>query len=95
MRRSKLEIYIDILNALALKGQLKLTDIMYNSNVNYQALTEQLEFLIKNGLVEEKLLNRERSVYTITLKGSNVLKFFGEIEQVSQIEEERHNPLLL
>ena len=67
---------------------------MYNSNVNYQVLTEQLEFLIKNSLVEEKLLNRERSVYTITLKDSNVLRFFGEIGQVIQIEEERHNPLL-
>ena len=61
MRRSKLEIYIDILNVLALKGQLKLTHIMYKSNVNCKVLKEQLEFLIKNGLVEEKILKKRKN----------------------------------
>ncbi len=61
MRRSKLEIYIDILNVLALKGQLKLTHIMYKSNVNCKVLKEQLEFLIKNGLVEEKMLKKRKN----------------------------------
>jgi predicted transcriptional regulator len=50
--------------------------------------------LIKNGLVEEKLLNGERAVYEITLKGSNVLRFFGKIGQEIQTEEQRQNPLL-
>jgi predicted transcriptional regulator len=95
MRRSKLEIYIDILNVLALKGQLKLTHIMYKSNVNCKVLKEQLEFLIKNGLVEEKILRKERVVYGITPKGSQVLKYFREIEQVFPMKEEvRHHPLL-
>jgi predicted transcriptional regulator len=58
MRRSKLEIYIDILDVLALKGQLKLTHIMYKSNVNCKVLKEQLEFLMKNNLVEEKILRK-------------------------------------
>ncbi len=95
MRRSKLEIYIDILNVLALKGQLKLTHIMYKSNVNCKVLKEQLEFLIKNGLVEEKILRKERIVYSATSKGIRVLKYFREIEQVFPMKEEaRHHPLL-
>lgn len=95
MRRSKLEIYIDILNVLALKGQLKLTHIMYKSNVNCKVLKEQLEFLIKNSLVEEKILRKERVVYGITSKGIQVLKYFREIEQVFPMKEEgRHHPLL-
>ena len=95
MRRSKLEIYIDILNVLALKGQLKLTHIMYKSNVNCKVLKEQLEFLIKNSLVEEKILRKEKIVYGITSKGIQVLKYFREIEQVFPMKEEvRHHPLL-
>jgi predicted transcriptional regulator len=95
MRRSKLEIYIDILNVLALKGQLKLTHIMYKSNVNCKVLKEQLEFLIKNGLVEEKMLRKERTVYGITSKGIQVLKYFKEIEQIFPMKEDvKHHPLL-
>jgi predicted transcriptional regulator len=95
MRRSKLEIYIDILDVLALKGQLKLTHIMYKSNVNCKVLKEQLEFLMKNNLVEEKILRKERTVYGITPKGLKVLKYFREIEQVFPMKEEvRHHPLL-
>jgi predicted transcriptional regulator len=95
MRRSKLEIYIDILDVLALKGQLKLTHIMYKSNVNCKVLKEQLEFLIKNGLVEERILRKERIVYSATPKGIKVLKYFREIEQVFPMKEEvRHHPLL-
>lgn len=95
MRRSKLEIYIDILNVLALKGQLKLTHIMYKSNVNCKVLKEQLEFLIKNKLVEERILRKERTVYALTPKGIQILKYFREIEQVFPTKEEvRHHPLL-
>jgi predicted transcriptional regulator len=95
MRRSKLEIYIDILDVLALKGQLKLTHIMYKSNVNCKVLKEQLEFLMKNNLVEERILRKERIVYGITQKGIQVLKYFREIEQVFPMKEEvRHHPLL-
>jgi predicted transcriptional regulator len=94
MRRSKLEIYIDILDVLALKGQLKLTHIMYKSNVNCKVLKEQLEFLIKNKLVEEKILRKERTVYGITQKGIQVLKYFREIEQVFPMKEEvKHHPV--
>jgi predicted transcriptional regulator len=95
MRRSKLEIYIDILDVLALKGQLKLTHIMYKSNVNCKVLKEQLEFLLKNSLVEERILRKEKVVYGITSKGIQVLKYFREIEQVFPMKEEvRHHPLL-
>ena len=95
MRRSKLEIYIDILDVLALKGQLKLTHIMYKSNVNCKVLKEQLDFLMKNSLVEEKILRKEKTAYGITQKGIKVLKYFREIEKVFPIkEEERHHPVL-
>ena len=88
MRRSKLEMYIDILSVLAFKGQLKLTHIMYKSNVNCKILKEQLEFLVKNSLVEERILKKEKIVYAITPRGLTVLKAFREIKQIFPIEEE-------
>ena len=96
MRRSKLEMYVDILQVLAVKGQLKLTHIMYKSNVNCKVLKSQLEFLMKNGLVEERILRREKVVYAITQKGISTLKAFTQIKQVFPIEEKqvRQIPLL-
>jgi predicted transcriptional regulator len=89
MRRSKLEMYIDILQVLALKGQLKLTHIMYKSNVNCKVLKSQLDFLMKNGLVEERILRREKVVYAITQKGISTLKAFTQIKQVFPIEDKQ------
>ena len=96
MRRSKLEMFVDILQVLALKGPLKLTHIMYKSNVNCKVLKSQLDFLMKNGLVEERILRREKIVYAITQKGISTLKAFTQIKQVFPLEEKpvRQVPLL-
>jgi len=96
MRRSKLEIYIDILKVLSFKGPLKLTHIMYKSNVNCSVLKEHLDFLLKNNLVEERIVKREHVVYALTQKGLSVLKGFREIKQVLPIEEDEkgQSPLL-
>jgi predicted transcriptional regulator len=87
MRRSRLEISMDILEVLAFKGQLRLTHLMFKSNVNCCVLKEQLEFLIKNGLVEEKML-RKRAIYAITSRGLQVLKTFREVKELFPPEEE-------
>jgi len=80
MRRSKMEMHIDILKTLAQKGPLKLTHIMYKSNVNCSVLKEYLDFLTQQKLVEEKTLTKERIVYEITEKGLTVLKYFRELQ---------------
>ena len=91
MRRSKLEMYVDILKVLAQKGPLKLTHVMYKANVNCSVLKEYLDFLTKQGLVEEKILRKERVVYVITQRGVTVLKQFRELKQVLPIVEETGN----
>jgi len=89
MRRSKLEMYIDILKVLAHKGPLKLTHIMYKANVNCSVLKQYLDFLITQSLVEEKTLGKKRTVYAITQKGLTVLKYFRELKiMLPTLEEE-------
>jgi predicted transcriptional regulator len=94
MRRSKLESYIDILNILAHNGQLKLTYLVAKSNFNCKILVEQLDFLIKNSLVDKKILGKDSADFAITAKGINVLKYFGKINQVFVVEEEKKRMLL-
>lgn len=91
MRRSKLEMYIDILKVLAQRGPLKLTHIMYKANVNCSVLKEYLDFLIKQNLVEERMAGKRRIVYAVTQRGIMVLKYFRELKQVLPIVEEARN----
>ncbi len=96
MRRSKLEMYVDILKVLANRGPLKLTHVMYKANVNCSVLKEYLDFLIKQGLVEERMAGKRRVVYAVTQRGLMVLRYFRELKQVLPIVEEdrKQAPLL-
>jgi len=100
MRRSKLEMYVDILKVLAHNGPLKLTHIMYKANVNCSVLKQHLDFLIRHNLLEEQTLrrrkNRKKVVYAITERGRTVLKYFRELNSALYITEEANKiPALL
>ena len=92
MRRSKLEMYIDILKVLSRHGSLKLTHVMYKANVNCSVLKQYLDFLIEQNLVEEQTLHKKRNktrvVYALTDRGRTVLKYFRELDIALQITEE-------
>lgn len=94
IRRSKLEMYVGILEVLALRGPLKLTHVMYKANVNCSVLKEYLQFLIEQGLVEEKTVGKRRVAYAINSKGLIVLKQFRELKQILPLveEEQRERP---
>ena len=88
MRRSKLEMYVDILTVLAHRGPLKLTHVMYKANVNCSVLKEYLDFLMKQNLVEERIVGKARVVFAVTPRGITVLKYFRELKEVLPIVEE-------
>ena len=88
MRRSKLEMYIDILRVLSQRGPLKLTHIMYKANVNCSVLKEYLDFLIVQELVQEKTVGKKRIVYDVSEKGIKVLKYFRELKIMLPIIED-------
>ncbi|MGD8566071.1 MAG: winged helix-turn-helix domain-containing protein [Candidatus Bathyarchaeota archaeon] len=94
MRRSKLEMYVDILKVLAHRGSLKLTHIMYKANVNCSVLKQYLDFLMEQELVEERAAGKRRVVYAITQRGISVLKHFRKLQETLPIEEEeRRTPI--
>ena len=57
---SKLEMYVDILNVLETGGPLRVSQIMLETNLNCNVLNGNLEFLIKQGLVEEQLVGKQQ-----------------------------------
>ncbi len=91
MRRSKLEIHIAILRALACHGRLKPTHITYKANVNCSALKECLSFLVQRNLVKEQTISKKgqkRRVYAITDLGLTALRNVKEIDKALHIFEE-------
>jgi len=84
-------MYLDILKVLAHWGPLKLTHVMYKANVNCSVLEEYLNLLIKQGLIDEKIIKRKRKFYAITQRGITVLKQFKELTEVLPIVEETGN----
>jgi predicted transcriptional regulator len=81
-------MYVDILEVLAQRGPLKLTHIMYGVNVNCSVLKEHIDYLTKQGLVEEKTVGKERTAYAISQLGVKVLKQFKALREVLPIIEE-------
>jgi predicted transcriptional regulator len=91
MKRSKLEVHIDILRVLARLGPLKLTHIMYKANLNCAVLREYLDLLIKQGLVDERVIGKDRIVFSVTQRGITILKYFRELKEMLPIVEESQN----
>ncbi len=88
MRRSKLEMHIDILRVLVQRGPLKLTHIMHKANLSCSVLKEYLDFQMAKGLVEERTLKKGQIVYAATQRGITVLKYFRELKLALPTSEE-------
>jgi predicted transcriptional regulator len=86
MRRSPLETYVEIISLLAQEGPLKLANIMYKANITCGMIKNDLDFLVKQNLVEERIAGKTGIVFAVTQRGINVLKYFQEPKQMSPIE---------
>jgi len=84
LRRSKLESYEAILEALVKKPQP--TDhIAYETDIDCTVISKRLGFLIENGLVEERPLP-DNTLFAITERGMAVFKtlnFRKYLEKIS------------
>ena len=83
-KRSRLEIYIDILRVLR-KGERKPTRIMYKTNLSWKPLQEILESMTSQEIIKKIEVNK-RKKYVITEKGLNVLRYFEEMMELINIE---------
>jgi len=61
---------------------------MYKANVNCSVLKSYLSFLMRQNLVEERAVERKRTVYAITERGRTVLRYFRELENALPVIRE-------
>ena len=91
---SKLEMYVDILKVLADSGPLKASHIAVEANVGTNTVKGYLEFLIKQGLIEERIVGKRNTVYANTSRGTSVISFFTELDKtLTAIEDGKTLPM--
>jgi predicted transcriptional regulator len=81
VQRSKLEIYIDILRAMASQGPMTITRLVSTIDMDREALIQQVDSLIWHNLTEEQNLSKGEKFYVITEKGVRVLKVIVTIDE--------------
>ncbi len=79
-RRSRFEIYIHILEAVA-EGSKKPTHIMYRANLSWIRLKKYLNFLISQGLLRQST-NASTCTFSLTRKGREVLAYYKRLERL-------------
>ncbi|RLF13578.1 MAG: hypothetical protein DRJ97_07820 [Thermoprotei archaeon] len=84
-RRSKLEVCLDILNALA-KKSMGLTRLSLEVNVNYVALKKYLDLLVNQGLVREVVDEKGRK-FCVTERGLTALSYFLKLKTILSVEK--------
>lgn len=82
MKRSKLEMNIAILKALAQNYSLTIKQIQKRTKISSDILKGNLCFLLKLALIEEKTIQKGNTVYANTSKAIKVLEFFDEAKIV-------------
>ena len=80
-RRSKEEIYKDVLNCLR-QGPKKISHILRSANLSSYSFSVYLPLLEENGLVE-LFYDRGNKNYKITSKGKNFLEKFNRAESIA------------
>lgn len=80
-RRSKLEIFIDVLMIIK-NGTNKPTNIMYGANLSWKPMQKILHSMVSHGILREidtRDDHDKRTIkcYEITQKGEKVIKYFN------------------
>jgi predicted transcriptional regulator len=81
IRRSKIEVFADIIKIVAEDRGIKRTQVMYKANLAWKVLKEALDFLEARGIVKSEEQD-SRIVLSLTDEGFRVLMRLRELEAV-------------
>jgi predicted transcriptional regulator len=84
MHRSKLELYEDVLYALV-KKPLTIDSIAYECNMNCVTLSQRLDFLTKNGLIQQGNY-KNKTLYALTRRGLAISKTLAITKRLEQLQ---------
>jgi|SRR3972149_7428154 len=84
-RRSLLERYVAVLQAVESTGPMRRTRILYRANLTWEELKADLRHLSEAGLIRE-LLWKEGTFYAITDLGLQALSHYRELCRSVQLQ---------
>ena len=90
-RRTKYDIYADIIETIARKGLCSLTRVSYGANMPVDRTKKELGFLVKHGFINELALERARASkkYRATKWGLEYLETYKRMRKLFAALEER------
>ena len=81
IRRSKIEVFADVMKVVASEREIRRTRIMYKANLAWKVLKEALDFLEGKRIIKTE--TRDSGVFvSLTDEGYGVLRRFNELEEV-------------
>jgi predicted transcriptional regulator len=81
IRRSKLEVFMDIMKVVAEEREMRRTRIMYKANLAWKVLKDALDTLEKKGILSSS--EKNSGVYvSLTPNGLSILNRFCEVESI-------------
>jgi len=81
LRRDKITIIFDILNAIQAKGgKIKPTHLLYKSNLSHGRMKQYVDELISKGLLEEKE-NKDKKLYILTDEGYKFISDYANVKK--------------
>ena len=84
MRKSKLEMYEEMLRALVDRPST-VDNLAYQCKMDCVALRQRLDFLMKSGLVEEKNYRR-RTAYALTRRGIAIFQTLNIARRLEKLQ---------
>ncbi|MDE1854218.1 MAG: hypothetical protein KGI38_10815 [Thaumarchaeota archaeon] len=81
IRRSKIEVFADVMKVVAEEREIRRTRIMYKANLAWKVLKEALDFLEGKGILRSEA--KDAGIFvSLTNEGYGVLQRFNELEEV-------------
>ncbi|MDG6919450.1 MAG: hypothetical protein JRN62_08480 [Nitrososphaerota archaeon] len=96
IRRSKIEVFADVMRVIAEEREMRRTRVMYKANLAWKVLKEALDFLEQKGMVRSQA--KDAGIFvSLTEEGYGVLRRFSELEAVfstpTPILSQQENPV--
>ena len=79
-KRERLEIIRDILRSIRTSRDIKPTKLLYASNLSPQMFKEYINELISKGFIQLDIDEKERKLFSLTIKGNDFLEEYKVIE---------------
>lgn len=91
--RSRVEIIYDVVNTTRQNQPILKTTLLRKANISYLELMTFLDFVISQGLLEERIVNESR-VYFVTQKGFKFLEVYEELQNVIKSAQNESHSLI-